>query len=360
MAAPSQWVGFVEVPGILLVRLMSRCNEKCVFCMVADEIERSDDVAYTEAEERILAQAEGTLIEFFGGEPTIYPRFVDLLRLARERGHPCSIASNARIFHSARYTESVAALGAAAIYVRTSLYGDTPELHDRYTATPQSFEQTTQGIQRLVGAGFRVQVNIVILRENYERLTQMTELIHGWGVPRIKFGNLIGVRSCAEHAVPLGLLRPRLAEAVARAERLGLAVTIEKTPICVASGRIDLISTERVLYGGDRAYDDGGVCGRCLVRRWCDGLDREYAVLFGTDELHAITTIPGNGVRELGAGDEPELLKTYCVAIPDEPPDEATLRALDALWRRVGARHGHLAVFPRRYLREAVGSHTRK
>ena len=43
-----QWVGFHEVPGILLVRLMSRCNEKCLFCMVADEIALSDDLDYQE------------------------------------------------------------------------------------------------------------------------------------------------------------------------------------------------------------------------------------------------------------------------------------------------------------------------
>src|ERR1044071_9523530 len=150
MTAKPQTVGFHEVPGILLIRLMSRCNEKCLFCMVADEIEYSDDVGYQESVDRILAQPPGTLIEFFGGEPTIYPKFIDLLRVARGRGHRCSIASNVRIFHSEKFTRSVAELDLAKIYIRTSMYGDTPELHDYYTATPGSYDQTVRGLRNIV------------------------------------------------------------------------------------------------------------------------------------------------------------------------------------------------------------------
>jgi pyruvate-formate lyase-activating enzyme len=322
--------------------------------MVADEIAGSDDLAYNEAVDRITAQPASTNIEFFGGEPTIYPRFLDLLRVTRRRGHPCSIASNARVFHSERYTASVAALGADAIYVRTSLYGDTPELHDHYTATPRSFEQTTRAIQNLVNAGFRVQVNLVILKQNVQRLSDITRLIYGLGVPRIKFGNLIDVAASAAHAVSLSIVRPQLADAVALAESLGLVVTIEKTPICVASGRIDLMSTERLLYGGERAYDDTGKCATCLVRRWCDGVDPGYAALYGMDALQAIVHVPRRGIRELDPTPEPALLKTCCVAIDDDRPEGPTLLALEALQLRVAARHGRLAVFPRRYLREAA------
>ena len=135
----SEWVGFHEVPGILLVRLMSRCNERCVFCMVADEIEQSADLDYLAAADRITSQPAGTQIEFFGGEPTIYPRFLDLLTVARQHGYYCSVATNMRIFHSEAFTRRVASLDASQIYMRTSIYGDSVELHDRYTATRGSY-----------------------------------------------------------------------------------------------------------------------------------------------------------------------------------------------------------------------------
>lgn len=350
--ADSKWVQFYEAPGLLLIRLMSRCNEKCVFCMVADEIEFSDDVDYEQAVRRIKAQPPGTRIEFFGGEPTIYPRFLDLLRLARERGHPCSIASNVRAFHSDKFTMAIADMDASKIYIRTSLYGDDEQLHDYYTATPGSFRQTSKGVQNIVRAGFRSQVNLVILRQNYERLNAMTELVHSWRVPRIKFGNLIAISTCEAHAVQLSLVRPHLQEAVSLAERLGLIVTIEKTPICVASGRIDLISTERAIGNWSRVFDDTGECKGCLVRPWCDGLDPDYVTKFGYDGLERIESVSKRVLKGTAHDSlEPEFLKTHCVAIDDFPPDSRALAALNDLLAQVEAKHGSLAVFPQKYVR---------
>ena len=353
---PQEWVGFIEVPGLLMLRLMSRCNEKCLFCMVEEEIQKSDDVDYQEAVHRIMAQPEGTRIEFFGGEPTIYPRFLDLIRLARERGHSCSIASNCRAFHSEKFTRAVAALDASQIYIRTSFYGDTPELHDYYTAIPGSFVQTVKGVKNIVAAGFRCQVNIVILKENVERLLQMTELIHSLQVPRIKFGNLIEVNSCRQHAVRLSEVSPHLKKALKRAEELGLTVTVEKTPICAASGRIDLMSTERDLGQWSRAFDDDGECGRCLVRRWCEGLDPDYVELFGYDGIARMNSVPRVVLKGTALeSEEPEYLKTHCVEISEESLDENTTLALNDLLQKVQTRLGRLAVFPRKYVQSSEG-----
>jgi pyruvate-formate lyase-activating enzyme len=323
--------------------------------MVADEIEQSDDVVFSEAVDRIDAQPEGTLIEFFGGEPTIYPRFLDLLRHARQRGHRCSIASNIRIFHNWKFTRSVAELDASKIYIRTSIYGDTPDVHDYYTAATGSFAQTVQGIANIVAEGFLCQVNVVIMKRNYESLPSIVRAVHEWGVPRIKFGNLMGVDSCADHAVALVAVRPHLCEAVAVAEDLGLTVTVEKTPVCVAGGRLDLMSTESVLYGSERAYDDAGECGGCLVRPWCEGMDRGYADRFGPGGLQRLETVPASIVKPPPhESRDPELLKMYCVEIPDAPPDRDTLVELERVWTRVSARHGRLAIFPSRYLRKVM------
>lgn len=350
----SGWVGFHEVPGILLVRLMSRCNEKCVFCMVADEIEQSADLDYEAAVQRITSQPPGTQIEFFGGEPTIYPRFLDLLTVARRNGYYCSVATNMRIFHSEEFTSKVAALDASQIYLRTSIYGDTPALHDRYTATRGSYDQTVRGIHHAVAQGFRTQVNVVILRENVDRLPAIARQVASWGVPRIKFGSLIYLSTCADHAVPFSEVRPHLAGAIEVAEGLGLAVTVEKTPTCVVDGRLDLMSTERTIYSSDRVFDDPGACGGCLVRRWCDGLDPDYVSLYGFDGIRRLDDVPDRAVQaDVDALTEPELLKMCCVQISEAVPDDTTAAALVALHQRVERQHGDLAVFPSRYVRAA-------
>jgi len=348
-SAPSK--AFLQFPGLLLLRLMSRCNNHCIFCMVEDEIRTSDDVEYTTALQRIQEQPAGTRIEFFGGEPTIYPRFLDLLRFARGHGYSCSIATHGRTFSSSSFTAKVAALDPCQIYIRTSLYGDTAELHDYYTAAERSYVQTVQGIRNIVEAGFRCQVNCVIMKRNAERLSQMAALVHSWGVPRIKFSNLISVGSCEAEAVSLSTVRPYLAQAIELAESLGLTVTVEKTPVCAASGRLDLMSTERNLGRWTRSFDDEGECGRCLVRRWCEGLDPEYAERFGYGDLRAFERMPQQIIRrDVCEGAEPEFLKVHCVEVPDGPLDDDTLAALAETLQSVEERFGRLAIFPRRFL----------
>lgn len=353
MGEQAKWVDFHSVEGILLLRLMSRCNERCVFCMVEEEIAKSDDVPYASAVAAIDRQPPGTIIEFFGGEPTIYPRFLELLIEARRRGHDCSIASNCRIFHSKKFTRAVAETGARHLYVRTSLYGPSAGLHDRLTATPRSFAQTRQGVLNLVAEDILTQVNIVIMAENVDLLTEMVDAVLEWGSPRIKFGNLISLSTCMPQAVRLATVRPRLEAAIAYAEARGLTVTVEKTPICCAGGRIDLLSTEREAFGGARVFDDDGACGRCLVRRWCDGLDPDYARLFGYDDLTPLTAVPAAGLADAGADlPEPELLKTYCVVVPDDEVPREMADKLMGMLPVVRAKHGRFAIFPRQYVRE--------
>lgn len=338
---------FHSVEGILLLRLMSRCNERCVFCMVEDEIAESDDIPFEDALEAIRLQPPGTVIEFFGGEPTIYPRFLHLLTEARRLGFDCAIATNARIFHSKVFTAKVAALGRDRLYVRTSLHGADAATHDALTRTRNSFVQTAAGVVNLVAEGIPSQVNIVITRDNHRQLLDMVDLVHGWGVPRIKFGNLIALSTCRDQGVRLSAVRPLLEAAIERAEMLGLAVTVEKTPICCAGGRIDLLSTERDAFGGRRLLDTGGTCANCLVARWCDGVDPDYAALYGFDDLTTIDKVPRSGLIDAATDPlpEPQLLRTYCVLVDGRAPLDLAER-LTAILPKVRAQHGRFAVFP--------------
>jgi molybdenum cofactor biosynthesis enzyme MoaA len=341
----------IALPGLLVLRLMSRCNNRCVFCMVEEEIDTSEDVPYEQAAAAIERQPTGTKIEFFGGEPTIHPRFLDLLALARDRGHPCSIATHGRTFVSRRFTDRVARLGVDEIYVRTSLYGDDAALHDSYTQVDRSFEQTVGGICNVVAAGFRCQVNVVIMARNHTRLVEMTRAVKSWGVPRIKFSNLVDLDHCPAEAVSLAEVKPHLIEAIELAEHLGLTVTVEKTPICATGGRIDLMSTERLIGQWDRSFLDDGPCGGCLVRRWCEGVDPAYPARFGAAGLGRVETIPGHAVPDgLDHGRTPEFLRLHCVRVPDGPLDDAAMEHVAGLAAEVERRLGMLAVFPARFL----------
>jgi hypothetical protein len=237
------------------------------------------------------------------------------------------------------------------------LYGHTSQIHDAYTRTPLSFEQTLKGIKNIVEAGFLCQVNIVIMKNNYHSLEAIADMVADLGVSRIKFGNLVGIKACAPHAVRLSEVKPYLCDAIVRAEDRGLYVTVEKTPVCVAGRRIDLMSTEQKVFGGKTAYDDNGECKRCLVRRWCDGLDQDYVELFGYDGIAAIHNLPRSVLRPKAV--LPDLLKMHCVEIGDDEPTGTDATELLELLLEVQNQHGCLAIIPNRYLTEIGGGAVR-
>jgi|GEM_PF-1539112 len=341
----------VRTPRLLVLLMFSRCNNRCRFCMVQDEIDNSQDMMRDEARRLILKQKMGSRVEFFGGEPLIYPYFLELLKLAVDQGLSCSIATNARAFASEKFTAKVARLNPSRIYVRTSLYGPDAEIHDYYTRRPGSFNQTLEGIVNLVRGGFTTQVNIILMRSNAGRLLEMIGLVAGKGVPRIKLSMLIDSVRNREHTISLRKVRELLAEGGRYALKRNMKLTIEKAPMCAAPQYIASFACERVIAPDGRVFDRAGACGRCLVSGWCPGLDPGYAELYGTAELEPVTGIARDQVARLAPKQfrnfQNPVFQTTFLAFQDGwMEDEATLRKLVRLKTRIEENLGQLALVP--------------
>ena len=341
----------LRTPHLLVLLLLSRCNNRCRFCMVEGEAQASSELPADVARQLVRQQPASSWVEFFGGEPTIYPAFEDLLALARERGHPCAVASNGRAFSSEAFTTRMARHGAAHIYVRTSLYGADAQRHDYYTRAPGSFAQTLTGLRNLARHGFTTQVNVVVMRHNLAALPQTVDLVASLGVPRIKFGMLVLSEHCLEEEVTLTELRPALASAARLALAHGLQLTIEKAPLCAAPEFVSHFACERQIAPVQRSYDDAGPCGPCIVRPWCPGLDPLYARRHGSSELLPLASVPASQVQALApaqpAAREPEPFRVQWIRFePIWREDIVALHNLADAKQRIAARLGELALIP--------------
>ena len=350
----------IRAPRLLILLLLGRCNNRCRFCMVDEQIEASDDMPLETARQLIEGEPADTRIEFFGGEPTIYPHFYELFELARARGHRCSIATNGRAFASARFTARLAALGAPETYVRTSLYGADAATHDYYTRVPRSFCQTVRGIEHLVQYGFPCQVNVVMMRRNLDSLGRVVDLVAGLGVARSGFGMLVDHDKNQEHAVRLAELRKPLQEAANRALRLGLRVTIEKAPLCAAPTLVSHFACERQIAPVERAYALDGPCGRCSVSRWCPGLDPGYLARYGPQELQPLHKLPADQVRHinpdaLGAFEPEEFRIHFFAWNPINLQDREILEQWVQLDIRIRERLGEMALIPPELIEPGIG-----
>lgn len=344
-------INYIRSPRLLILCLLNRCNNKCRFCMVENEIQEANLMEFKDIQSLINTENIDTRIEFYGGEPTLHPRFFDAIAFAIKQGHECSIASNGRIFASDKYTNKLAKLGAKNIYVRTSLYGHNSKIHDYYTRSYGSFNQTIKGITNLLKHGFRCQVNFVIMKYNYRYLSDMVELVSNLGVPRVKFGMLVETSKNIDDAVRIRDLREPLHSAIEKSKINGLTVTIEKAPLCLAKDYLSCFScADRQITKIIRHYSNNA-CFSCILTRWCDGVDPGYFENFGDSELSQINRVSKSALFPIDKNTidiiEPEFLKTYFISYDlENSSDLEMLNKLNALKHRTDEKLGELVIIP--------------
>lgn len=165
------------------VRLTRYCNQRCLFCL--DRYAQTGGVLALAAIRKDLAlgRKQGLRrVVLSGGEPTVHPDFVVIVRLARELGysHVQTITNGRRFCYGDFFQQAVeAGLGEATF----SLHGNTPDLHDRLTKVPGSFVQAVTALRRaLATPGFIVSVDVVINRLNLPVLRDHLDFCIGLGV----------------------------------------------------------------------------------------------------------------------------------------------------------------------------------
>lgn len=261
----------------LVIRLMSRCDCDCVFCCVREEIASAHDFPFDKLRAKVLEHPRHAPIDLFGGEPTLYPYFLDALSFIRERGHPVSIATNGHRFADPEFTNQVATMGVSQI--RTSLYGHTAELHDYHTRRKNSFKLTTQGMANILDAGIELYVNTVITQENVLHLPEIVQFLHRQDVQNIKFGSLVNVDHCHEIVPSMELVRQSLTRALEISDKLGQRFAVEKSPFCLVPQYRHAFVSEQ----DDYLFRKPTKCQNCGLIDMCVGIPKDHLSLYGDD-----------------------------------------------------------------------------
>lgn len=285
---------------------------------MVNDIHTAFDYPYDRARHLIGTMGQGAKIDLFGGEPTLYPQFFDILEDIYQMGCNGSVSSNGRRFADIDFTKTAAEISKGDLFVRTTLHGHDETIHDNVTGVKGSFHELVQGIANIVDAGMPSLVNVVITGENLPYLDTMAGMVVDWHVGAIKFGIMINSEDSI-HTVPaLSEIQPGLDRALRAARRQGIDVAVEKAPLCLLQDWIHEFSSEREISPWSRSFDDKK-CGSCIAHPWCDGLDPVYARHVGTDELQPLTKISPFAVRALPTEFEAEDIRALKLNIFNLP-----------------------------------------
>lgn len=273
------------------VRLTLCCNQRCLFCL--DRPAQDGTIVPLASLRRDLAQGRRQglrRVVLSGGEPTLHPRFIEVVALARRLGytHIQTVTNGRRLC----YPEFLRAAVAAGLdEVTFSLHGHTAALHDRLTRVPGSFVQALAALRAaLATPGLIVSVDVVINRLNLPGLRRLLEFYIKLGVREFDLLALVPFGDSWDNRRELfcDFSRPRelaqLHRALRLARRPGMHVYTNRLRSDYLEGFESLIQSpdkildevrgRRALLGGYLKRGrvpkcSGAACPQCFMRDFC-------------------------------------------------------------------------------------------
>lgn len=151
------------------------CNSNCIFCGV----EHKSLIKDTEQEYDKILEIIDKLdtnnvlrINFFGGEPLMYPKILDAISYAKSKGIFTSLVSN-----GLNITESMCSkLKGNLDSIGISLHG-LKEEHESLTRIKNSFDKTIKNIQILNKYNIPVSINMTVTKNNYKSIEETVDTI---------------------------------------------------------------------------------------------------------------------------------------------------------------------------------------
>lgn len=135
-----------------LVQIDERCNLTCAHCFVS-ATRHGSTMSLEDITTRVipqLAEARVRRATLTGGEPTIHPQFLDVVRAFRAAGMDVGVCTNATTLDEDQIT-AMADLG--GVHCNVSLDGFRAESHGKFRGDKASFAVTILTIKKLAGAG---------------------------------------------------------------------------------------------------------------------------------------------------------------------------------------------------------------
>jgi mycofactocin radical SAM maturase len=174
--------GKLSAPITVTWEVTNRCNLRCVHCLSdsSPEADTRHELSLEEAKavaEQLVA-AGVFQVHFGGGEPFVYPGFLDLLHHARARGMHCfCISTNGSLLDARR----IAALEAlSGVYLQLSLDGASAESCDAVRGVG-TFGKVIAALERLRDSSIVRTVNFVYCRTNAHELDGAHSLCERYG-----------------------------------------------------------------------------------------------------------------------------------------------------------------------------------
>jgi radical SAM protein with 4Fe4S-binding SPASM domain len=166
--------------------ITERCQLRCEHCYMGERLERALKMPFDEICRTLTAwrQMGGSKLTVLGGEPTLHPDFIEVIRYARELGYEHVITTSNGLEPAIRKFRCMKPDDFA--YIQISLDGGSADSHDQVRGKG-TFGEALRNVAKLVERGFDTRIICTVNRVNSEDCLNLLDIADDIGVSLVKF-----------------------------------------------------------------------------------------------------------------------------------------------------------------------------
>ena len=280
------------------------CNNDCLYCFVEDK-NKIENPTFEFLKNMIEENCKKfSIINFGGGEPTLYKYILELIRLAKQKKLKVQMFSNGRRFADRKFAKNI--LDAGIDVITEVFHSFKPEVHDFITQRKGSFNQMLKGIENLHSLGFfNLHAMVVVHKQNYSDLRKLVEFLILLKIKIITFEALVlsgrAVKNFHSLAVQFDDIVPFVQDALDLLIEKKNNFKLASFPLCLFNQKywkyfcnhryalssinfFTMISPDQPIIKTD-GLRLGTKCIDCQLKKFCPGTWNPYFYFFGEDEF---------------------------------------------------------------------------
>ncbi len=171
-------------PEKVIMNVTYVCNNHCTFCAVGTRTQVDGHPTRQREHLAKYRRAGVRMVDFDGGEPTLNPELVPLVRYARALGYDrVNVTTNGRLCAYDDFAKKLATSGLTTLLF--SVHGPDAQTHAQQVGVAEAFEQTIDGIKnclRHAPETLELGMNVTLTKGNYKKLGALTQLCFDLGL----------------------------------------------------------------------------------------------------------------------------------------------------------------------------------
>lgn len=289
------------------------CTNNCSFCSESERMKEFNKKPVSLREiKKVLTQKRKEGFDFVnltGGEPTIHPDFLEIIRFAKKIGYKIYVGTNGTMLARFDFCKK------AVPYldeISLSIHGHNAGVHDSLVGRRGAFDGIRSSINNLDQLEFSNRLaNVVATRKNFGYLEDILDFLSRNKFKQVLFSNVApegdGLNNFTDLEVRMSDWRRKAGKLKKISGTADVPIRFFGLPIC-ALGDAKLLSND--MYWDGRATVERGVsekndvmlseikdlhpirnrvktdtCKKCIYDNLCYGVFAEYVKNFGSKEL---------------------------------------------------------------------------